>query len=261
MDRAAWQVVTTAAPDRRAVGRPRAGLAGVRRGVVQRHRVRRGRPGRRHRRRPAEPGRLGPHRGREGRRSGRRSGRAPATPTSRSATASTPPPPPAWPPSSSRAGRSATTRSSPPPTSTASPWSSPANATSATRRGPGVPGLVQRPAGSLSGTMARIADLLAAGRTFSFEFFPPKTDAAQLTLGHTIAELEPLEPSFVSVTYGAGGSHPRAHPRGRHLDPPGDDHHADGPPHLHGPPARPRSPRSCGAYQRGGHREHPRPRR
>jgi methylenetetrahydrofolate reductase (NADPH) len=54
--------------------------------------------------------------------------------------------------------------------------------------------------------MARIADLLAAGRTFSFEFFPPKTDAAQLTLGRTIAELEPLRPSFVSVTYGAGGS-------------------------------------------------------
>jgi methylenetetrahydrofolate reductase (NADPH) len=54
--------------------------------------------------------------------------------------------------------------------------------------------------------MARIADLLAAGRTFSFEFFPPKTDGAQLTLGRTIAELEPLRPSFVSVTYGAGGS-------------------------------------------------------
>jgi methylenetetrahydrofolate reductase (NADPH) len=54
--------------------------------------------------------------------------------------------------------------------------------------------------------MARIADLLAAGRTFSFEFFPPKTDAAQLTLGRTIAELESLHPSFVSVTYGAGGS-------------------------------------------------------
>jgi methylenetetrahydrofolate reductase (NADPH) len=54
--------------------------------------------------------------------------------------------------------------------------------------------------------MAKIADLLAAGRTFSFEFFPPKTDAAQLTLGRTIAELEPLRPSFVSVTYGAGGS-------------------------------------------------------
>jgi methylenetetrahydrofolate reductase (NADPH) len=54
--------------------------------------------------------------------------------------------------------------------------------------------------------MARISDLLAAGRTYSFEFFPPKTDSAQMTLGRTIAELEPLGPSFVSVTYGAGGS-------------------------------------------------------
>ena len=54
--------------------------------------------------------------------------------------------------------------------------------------------------------MARINDLLTAGRTFSFEFFPPRTDAAQLSLGRTIAELEPLRPSFVSVTYGAGGS-------------------------------------------------------
>ena len=54
--------------------------------------------------------------------------------------------------------------------------------------------------------MARVSDLLAAGRTYSFEFFPPKSDGAQLSLGHTIAELEPLAPSFVSVTYGAGGS-------------------------------------------------------
>jgi methylenetetrahydrofolate reductase (NADPH) len=54
--------------------------------------------------------------------------------------------------------------------------------------------------------MARVSDLLAAGRTYSFEFFPPKTDAAQLSLGRAIAELEPLSPSFVSVTYGAGGS-------------------------------------------------------
>lgn len=54
--------------------------------------------------------------------------------------------------------------------------------------------------------MARIGDLLAAGRTYSFEFSPPKTAAASLSLGHTIAELEPLGPSFVSVTYGAGGS-------------------------------------------------------
>jgi methylenetetrahydrofolate reductase (NADPH) len=53
--------------------------------------------------------------------------------------------------------------------------------------------------------MARIAELLAAGRTYSFEFFPPKTDAGWLNLGRTIAELEPLAPTFVSVTYGAGG--------------------------------------------------------
>ena len=54
--------------------------------------------------------------------------------------------------------------------------------------------------------MARIADLLAAGPTYSFEFFPPKNEAGWLSLGRTIAELEDLEPSFVSVTYGAGGS-------------------------------------------------------
>jgi len=54
--------------------------------------------------------------------------------------------------------------------------------------------------------VARIADLLAAGRTFSFEFSPPKTVQAQISLGQTIAELAPLAPSFVSVTYGAGGT-------------------------------------------------------
>lgn len=59
--------------------------------------------------------------------------------------------------------------------------------------------------GSLNG-MARIADLLALGPTVSFEFFPPKSDDAQMSLGRTIAELEPLNPSFVSVTYGAGGT-------------------------------------------------------
>jgi methylenetetrahydrofolate reductase (NADPH) len=42
--------------------------------------------------------------------------------------------------------------------------------------------------------------------TFSFEFFPPKTDAASDDLFHHIAALQPLQPSFVSVTYGAGGS-------------------------------------------------------
>ncbi len=42
--------------------------------------------------------------------------------------------------------------------------------------------------------------------TFSFEFFPPKTDEAVEELYKTIAQLEPLGPAFVSVTYGAGGS-------------------------------------------------------
>jgi methylenetetrahydrofolate reductase (NADPH) len=43
-------------------------------------------------------------------------------------------------------------------------------------------------------------------RVFSFEFFPPKTDAGMATLERTIRELGELAPSFVSVTYGAGGS-------------------------------------------------------
>ena len=40
----------------------------------------------------------------------------------------------------------------------------------------------------------------------SFEFFPPKTDAGFAALYQTIDELKPLAPSYVSVTYGAGGS-------------------------------------------------------
>lgn len=54
--------------------------------------------------------------------------------------------------------------------------------------------------------VTRISDMLANGRTYSFEFFPPKTDDAQRNLGRVITEMEPLKPSFVSVTYGAGGS-------------------------------------------------------
>ena len=42
--------------------------------------------------------------------------------------------------------------------------------------------------------------------TFSFEFFPPKSEAAAEALYRSIAELKTLKPSFVSVTYGAGGS-------------------------------------------------------
>jgi methylenetetrahydrofolate reductase (NADPH) len=53
----------------------------------------------------------------------------------------------------------------------------------------------------------QIKDLLARGQaTFSFEFFPPRTEDAAKQLDQTIADLRELKPSFVSVTYGAGGS-------------------------------------------------------
>jgi len=42
--------------------------------------------------------------------------------------------------------------------------------------------------------------------SISFEFFPPKTDAAESRLWESVRRLEPLNPAFVSVTYGAGGS-------------------------------------------------------
>jgi len=53
----------------------------------------------------------------------------------------------------------------------------------------------------------KIIDILRSGkRTVSFEFFPPKDDAGFADLFQTIAALRPLQPSYVSVTYGAGGS-------------------------------------------------------
>ena len=52
-----------------------------------------------------------------------------------------------------------------------------------------------------------IRDFLTTGLpSISFEFFPPKSDEAAAQLERTISELGELEPSFVSVTYGAGGS-------------------------------------------------------
>jgi methylenetetrahydrofolate reductase (NADPH) len=53
----------------------------------------------------------------------------------------------------------------------------------------------------------RIAELYGRGRpVFSFEFFPPKTDRGFSSLYRTISELKRLDPDFVSVTWGAGGS-------------------------------------------------------
>jgi methylenetetrahydrofolate reductase (NADPH) len=54
--------------------------------------------------------------------------------------------------------------------------------------------------------MAKIGDILARGPSYSFEFFPPKTPAAETQLEQTLQELHALSPSYVSVTYGAGGT-------------------------------------------------------
>jgi methylenetetrahydrofolate reductase (NADPH) len=59
----------------------------------------------------------------------------------------------------------------------------------------------------MAGGPAAIGDLIAQhGPTFSFEFSPPKTDEGERQLWQAIRELESLQPSFVSITYGAGGS-------------------------------------------------------
>jgi methylenetetrahydrofolate reductase (NADPH) len=54
--------------------------------------------------------------------------------------------------------------------------------------------------------MGKIHEKVLEGRSMSFEFFPPKTDEAQRVLIDTLRDLEQLKPSFVSVTYGAGGT-------------------------------------------------------
>ena len=53
----------------------------------------------------------------------------------------------------------------------------------------------------------KISDLFPhKKRTFSFEFFPPKNKKAAKALYETVNDLSFLNPDFVSVTYGAGGS-------------------------------------------------------
>lgn len=54
--------------------------------------------------------------------------------------------------------------------------------------------------------MTRISDLLARGRCFSIEMFPPKTPEAEERLRSALNDFARLHPSFVSITYGAGGS-------------------------------------------------------
>ena len=53
----------------------------------------------------------------------------------------------------------------------------------------------------------KIRDILHSGeKTYSFEFFPPKNYSSILELGINVGQLMKLSPSFISVTYGAGGS-------------------------------------------------------
>jgi methylenetetrahydrofolate reductase (NADPH) len=59
----------------------------------------------------------------------------------------------------------------------------------------------------MPGRAASLGDLLRSGRrSFSFEFFPPKTPEGEVSLWRVLRQLEALKPTFVSVTYGAGGS-------------------------------------------------------
>jgi methylenetetrahydrofolate reductase (NADPH) len=59
----------------------------------------------------------------------------------------------------------------------------------------------------MPGGASIIRELISAGgRSFSFEFFPPKTEQGEELFWRAIRELESLRPTFVSVTYGAGGS-------------------------------------------------------
>jgi len=52
----------------------------------------------------------------------------------------------------------------------------------------------------------KISEILKTGPSFSFEFFPPRDEKMEAVLAQTLRELEVLEPSYVSVTYGAGGT-------------------------------------------------------
>lgn len=60
---------------------------------------------------------------------------------------------------------------------------------------------------TMPGGARTIRELLASGgKSYSFEFFPPKTEQSETSFWQTMRDLERLQPTFVSVTYGAGGS-------------------------------------------------------
>lgn len=60
---------------------------------------------------------------------------------------------------------------------------------------------------TMPGGASTIRELLASGgRSYSFEFFPPKSERGEQLFWNAIRELEGLQPTFVSVTYGAGGT-------------------------------------------------------
>ena len=107
--------------------------------------------------------------------------------------------------------------------------------------------------------MTRIKDLLETGRTLSFEFFPPKNDEMERQLEKAVVELAELQPSFVSVTYGAlGSSRERTRDAVTRIN---TEQAFPAMPHLTcvGHTAR-RHRRAARPVRRRGHREHPRPR-
>ena len=91
--------------------------------------------------------------------------------------------------------------------------------------------------------------------TVSFEFFPPKSEAAAAQLWATIGALEPLRPRFVSVTYGAGGTTRETTFLDGHAHRAKRRAHAGRPPHLRRQQPR-RDPRAAAALLGGRHPPH-----